>query len=253
MGAAGGAGGSVRLSPVRGGRAESHEPTERVGSEMSTRPSTWRRDCGRHAEVVLGMTASPSPVEWSWAGRPFPGESVSGDLAVRVSLDGLDVVAVIDGLGHGPEAAAAADRARATVEASAAQPLTEVLARSHAALVRTRGVAMTLAAIRAGGEMRWVGVGNVEAHVLRSDGGRTRRVASAVVYGGTLGYRLPAVRLSSVQLEPGDMVVMTTDGVAPDFTGDVPAAARLADVVAAILDRHARPHDDALAAVARYR
>jgi phosphoserine phosphatase RsbX len=206
------------------------------------------------------VTASGTPtrggscVEWSAASRALPGEAVSGDAALHVDLDrGGALVAVVDGLGHGAEAAAAAERACEVVGAAATEPMEEVLRLTHDALARTRGVAMTVASITCSGEMRWVGVGNVEAHVLQRDGHRTRRVASAVLYGGVLGYRLPAVRVTTQALKPGDMVVMATDGIAPDFTDDVALDDPVARVVATVLERWARPTDDALVAAARFR
>jgi negative regulator of sigma-B (phosphoserine phosphatase) len=206
------------------------------------------------------VTASGTPtrggscVEWSAASRALPGEAVSGDAALHVDLDrGGALVAVVDGLGHGAEAAAAAERACEVVGAAATEPMEEVLRLTHDALARTRGVAMTVASITCSGEMRWVGVGNVEAHVLQRDGHRTRRVASAVLYGGVLGYRLPAVRVTTHPLKPGDMVVMATDGIAPDFTDDVALDDPVARVVATVLERWARPTDDALVAAARFR
>lgn len=187
------------------------------------------------------------------AGRPLPGEGVSGDAAVEVDLDGGGaLLAVVDGLGHGAEAAAAAERARAIVAASAGEPIDSVLHLAHDALARTRGVAMTVASISCSGEMSWVGVGNVEAHVLRRDGHRSRRVASAVLYGGVLGYRLPAVRVSTHVLEPGDLLLLATDGVAPTFTDDVALAEPVERVSATVLERWARPTDDALVAAARF-
>jgi cell wall-associated NlpC family hydrolase len=193
-------------------------------------------------------------VAWSSAGRPRPGESESGDLAVHVELEDGVVVAVVDGLGHGPEAAAAATRARGVIEATAAgAPVDELLRRVHEALARTRGVVMTIASIGCSGLMRWVGVGNVEAHVVRSDGGASRRAASAVLYGGVLGYRLPDVKVSTVELEPGDLVLMATDGIDPDFADTVSPADTVEQLTARILERCARPDDDALVAAARYR
>ena len=208
-----------------------------------------------HPVTVPGTPARDgSCVEWSAAGRALPGEAVSGDAALEVDLDrGGALVAVVDGLGHGAEAAAAAERACEVVGAAASEPIDEVLRLTHDALAGTRGVAMTVASIACSGEMRWVGVGNVEAHVLRRDGRRSRRAASAVLYGGVLGYRLPAVRVSTHQLEPGDMVLMATDGIAPDFTDDVALADPVARVVATALERWARPTDDALVAAARFR
>ena len=193
-------------------------------------------------------------VEWSAAGRPLPGQVVSGDAAVEVDLDGGGArLAVVDGLGHGSEAAVAAGRASELIVATAGEPIEAALRLAHDALAQTRGVAMTIASISSSGELRWVGVGNVEAHLLRSDGYRSRRVASAVLYGGVLGYRLPVVRVSTHHLEPGDLLLLATDGIAPDFTDDVALANPVERVAVATLERWARPNDDALVAVARFR
>jgi negative regulator of sigma-B (phosphoserine phosphatase) len=160
---------------------------------------------------------------------------------------------VVDGLGHGPEAAAAATGARDVIEATAAgAPVDEVLRRVHEALARTRGVVMTIASIGCSGLMRWVGVGNVEAHVLRTDSQGPRRTASAVLYGGVLGYRLPDLKVSAVELEPGDLVLMATDGIDADFADHVSPADTVERMAAHIVERCARPHDDALVAAARY-
>jgi phosphoserine phosphatase RsbX len=193
-------------------------------------------------------------LEWACAGRALPGETRSGDLAVRVAAGDDDVVALIDGLGHGEEAADASQRAREVVEAHAAsEPLDTVVNATHQALVRTRGVTMTIASIGCSGAMHWLGVGNVEAHVVRREGNRPRRVASPVLLGGVVGYRLPRLRVSSVDLEPDDLIVMATDGIDPGFVDHVMVSAPVDRVVDAIVDRCARPNDDALVLAARYR
>jgi negative regulator of sigma-B (phosphoserine phosphatase) len=69
---------------------------------------------------------------------------------------------------------------------------------------------------------------------------------------GVLGDRLPRLRLQSVQLEPGDMIVLATDGIRRSFVEehtlhDAPMAA-----AERILERHGRKTDDALVLVMRY-
>ena len=201
-------------------------------------------------------TTAPCLV-WGAAGRPMPGETENGDQAVIVGLDDGALVAVVDGLGHGPEAALAAERARALVEAHAGVPsgavdLDAVMSAAHDRLARTRGVAMTIAAIGCAGRMHWLGVGNVEAHVLRADGPRARRLASAVLYGGVVGYRLPRLRVSTVQLDPGDVVVLATDGIDVDFTDHAVLADEPQRLAERLLQRCARANDDALVAAVRY-
>ena len=84
-------------------------------------------------------------VDWSAASRARAGEKESGDrCVVKVQADGA-LLAVADGLGHGAEAALAADLAVRTVERYATEPLTEIVKRCHQNLLRTRGVALSLA------------------------------------------------------------------------------------------------------------
>jgi phosphoserine phosphatase RsbX len=206
-----------------------------------------------------GPRTSGPCLAWSSAGRALPGESVSGDQAAYVPLDDGAVVTVVDGLGHGPEAAVAAAGAVSEVEAAARAAagvggvaLDAVLSTAHTRLRRTRGAAVTIAAIGCDGSMRWVGVGNVEAHLMRTDGRRAQRVASAVLYGGVVGYRLPRLRVSTVDLAPGDLIVLATDGIDVDFTERVLPVDPPDRVVEGILARYARPNDDALVAAVRY-
>ena len=99
--------------------------------------------------------------------------------------------------------------------------------------------------------MRWTGVGNVEARFMRAGDGPDARYDSPVVLGGVVGYNLPQVRVSTIPLEPGDAVVLATDGVAADYSASIASgsrpAARRAD-----LERHGKGTDDALAVVVRY-
>jgi phosphoserine phosphatase RsbX len=186
------------------------------------------------------------------AARPIPGEHVSGDCHVAVSSARL-VVAVIDGLGHGPEAAHAAGRAAEVVETHPDERPDALLRRCHDALRSTRGAAITIASIdTVVGEMTWLGVGNVQATLLQRrppDAGREW----VPLRGGVVGYLLPSLRPGTVRLRPDDVLVLATDGVRPVF-GDWPAPAEAPQEVAdRILADQSRGTDDALVLVARYR
>ncbi len=199
------------------------------------------------------MSRPPAALEWAAAGRALPGEEVSGDLAVHLALGDRDLVAVIDGLGHGPEAAVAATRACEVIEEHADLVLDELLTRMHRELRRTRGAVVSLATVERGGHMRWVGVGNVETHLVRPDGLRLRLADSAMLYGGVVGYRLPALRVRHARMQVGDVLVMATDGIAPDFVDGLLATASLHHLVDTVLEQCAKPTDDALVAAARLR
>jgi negative regulator of sigma-B (phosphoserine phosphatase) len=194
-------------------------------------------------------------VEWAVAGAAFPGEDTSGDLGACIPAGDGALLVAIDGLGHGVEAAKAAAIARDTVAAHASEPLPSLLRLCHVALVRTRGAAITLARVQCGaGMVQWVGVGNVESHLLRRGEGSFVTVAgSAVLFGGAVGYRLPTVRASTVELQPDDLVIMATDGIDGGFTHEVATGQPVDRIATTILDRHRRARDDALVAVARVR
>jgi phosphoserine phosphatase RsbX len=194
-------------------------------------------------------------LDWAAAGRPLPGEDVSGDLAACMPVGDGALLATIDGLGHGAEAAKAAEIARDTIAAHSSESLASILRHCHVGLARTRGAAITLARVQCGaGMVQWVGVGNVEAYLVRrGDGGHGSMVASAVLFGGTAGYRLPRLRDSVADMRVGDLLIMATDGLDRHFVPEIATARPVDRIAAAILDRHARATDDAMVAVARVR
>jgi phosphoserine phosphatase RsbX len=197
-------------------------------------------------------TTLASRLDCGVAARPLPGETVSGDRhVVRPMSGGGTLLAVIDGLGHGAEAAQAADAAAAVLEARADEELIALMRRCHAALTATRGAAMSLVALSAATDTAtWLGVGNVEAVVVRPDGGSSH----LLMRGGIVGFQhLPPLRTSIVPIGPTDTLVMVTDGIAEGFLAalkpDDPPQ-RAAD---RILARYAKNSDDALVLVARCR
>src|SRR5438876_7262583 len=109
-------------------------------------------------------------IGWGVASRPLPGEIVCGDRhLIKPITDGV-LLAVVDGLGHGAEALTAAKTAIAVLESHAEEPLTALVNRCHQALMKTRGVVMTAATLRwFENKLTWLGVGNVEAILLRAD------------------------------------------------------------------------------------
>jgi negative regulator of sigma-B (phosphoserine phosphatase) len=187
------------------------------------------------------------------AGQAHEGEGRSGDLAVFAPLARGGLVAVIDGLGHGDAAADAAEMASAIIERYVDEPPQIMLERCHEALRRTRGAVMTLAWFDLQARtMAWTGVGNVEARFVRAGAGPDARHDSPVVLGGVVGYNLPRVRMQTIPLEPGDSVVIATDGVAADYSVSLESGVTAQELADRVLERHGKGTDDALAAAVRY-
>jgi phosphoserine phosphatase RsbX len=195
----------------------------------------------------------PVVLERGVAGLAHVGEGRSGDVAVFAASERGGLVAVIDGLGHGDAAADAAEAAADTLRAHVELPPQELLELCHARLQRTRGAVMTLAWFDLEARsMAWTGVGNVEARFVRAGDRGDARHASPVVLGGVVGYNLPQVRMGSIPLEPGDAVVLATDGVAADYSESLESGIAAQELAERVLERHGKGNDDALAAVVRY-
>jgi phosphoserine phosphatase RsbX len=200
------------------------------------------------------MTGTWPPVlERGVAGLAHEGEGRSGDLAVFAPSARGGLLAVIDGLGHGDAAADASDAAAEVIKAHADDEPQRLLERCHEELRRTRGAVMTLAWFDLdAGTMSWTGVGNVEARLIRAGDGPNARHDSPVVLGGVVGYNLPQARLGTVHLDPGDAVVIATDGVAADYSVSLEPGISAQELADRVLKRHGKGTDDALAAAVRY-
>jgi len=194
-----------------------------------------------------------SLVHWGVATLALEGQSESGDMhMVRPLKDGA-LVAVVDGLGHGEEAAAAARIAVATLEAYAEEPPLSLLQRCHVALKGSRGVVMSIARFDAPrNSVTWLGVGNVEGVLHHADWSERSARASLITRGGIVGSEVPAVQAAVIPVGPGDTLVFATDGIATDFLSDVSAKEDPQRMADHILARYGKGTDDALVLVARY-
>lgn len=190
-------------------------------------------------------------VDWAAAERALAGQHDSGDqFLIRRREDGV-LVAAIDGLGHGVEAARAARLAAAVLDAHADQTLITLMNRCHTALCGTRGVTMSLARFVARDSVVvWLGVGNVEGVVVFSH--NRAKSAELLLQGGVVGGHLPPLVASTVSVAPDDTLVFATDGVAPAFADSIIRTDSPQVIADRTLRQHAKPTDDALVVVARY-
>jgi negative regulator of sigma-B (phosphoserine phosphatase) len=192
-------------------------------------------------------------VEWAVATRCRRGEATSGDLAVRSMLPEGALVAAIDGVGHGMEAARAALRAGEVVRNRPTHDLVLLAERCHYALRDTRGAAISLAFISLRrGAMSWLGVGNVEGRVLSGDPSTRRPKGSLALGSGVAGHELPSVKTTTLDLRTGDVVVLATDGVDVAFGESLDVSGSTQAIAERILATHWKPADDALVVAVRY-
>jgi hypothetical protein len=193
------------------------------------------------------------PLEVETAAVALGDAHVSGDRFCVIPAPAGTLVAVIDGLGHGSEAAEASAKACEVLTGASGQSLPDVLERCHVALRGTRGAVIALALFPPSStDMQWLAVGNVEGlllHGSRAGAGRDTIVQRP----GIVGHGLPRLMTSTLSVGVGDTLVFATDGVERGFAQALSSGdARTADGAAALLRRFATGNDDALLLLARY-
>jgi serine phosphatase RsbU (regulator of sigma subunit) len=198
----------------------------------------------------MEMAVNAATLDWGVASLPLPGEIESGDRCVVAPFDAGALVAVIDALGHGPEAAHAAEVAAKVLEGDAREKPNALFHRCHELMRSTRGAAISAAFFDwPHGTMTWLGIGNVMGVVVRADSEANPRIKQMVVHGGVVGYQLRDMRPLVVEVAPGDVLILATDGVRRDFTEILPAALKPQLLADRILREYATRIDDALVLV----
>jgi anti-sigma regulatory factor (Ser/Thr protein kinase) len=181
---------------------------------------------------------------------PKPGEDVCGDAwTCRLTREGVAIL-VVDGLGHGPNAAEAAREARrlfqeGPVDASLAQ----MLDRLHHGLRPTRGAAAAIAHVESQRELvTYAGVGNIAGYIL--GGARPRAMVS---HNGILGHEVRRIQEFTYPWPSGSTLVLHSDGLTSHWSLDgYPGVIRRhPGLIAGLLYRDfRRAHDDVTVAVA---
>ena len=147
---------------------------------------------------------------------PFRGEPLSGDAwRVHASDDRWSVV-VVDGLGHGPAAAAVAATAIAAFARQEFQTPPDAVAALDGALRGSRGAAVSVVTIHeVAGEARFAGVGNVDARVV--NGARTEHFTPQ---NGIVGHTMPTLRQTSAPWPEHGRLIVHSDGLSGRWRPD---------------------------------
>jgi hypothetical protein len=191
-------------------------------------------------------------VEYGVAKLALPGHEQSGDRhLVRCNRNGV-LIAAIDGIGHGEEAAEAATMAASILNASVDEPIISLVEQCHERLRPTRGVVMSLASVDpAHGMMTWLGVGNVQGVLMRADVRNGNPKETLLLRAGVVGSRLPPLQATVIPVAKDDTLVFVTDGVSGDFAESLSVLANPQRAADRILERYRIGNDDALVLIAR--
>jgi anti-sigma regulatory factor (Ser/Thr protein kinase) len=183
---------------------------------MCVRARKYAQRVGRRREVAI-------------LGRPCVDFGLSGDDAAFFRTPRGLVLTIADGLGHGFEAREASSRAMAVATTMIGSSPAQVLASVDTALLGTRGAVMALADVDEGSCVMHHGcVGNITTRLCSSSASHALGGTSFVL--GARGSRGRTFPQEDRNLGPGDVLVMTSDGVR--------SAMRIEGVDAGILRRH---------------
>ena len=139
-----------------------------------------------------------------------PGEPVCGDAWAVLPGRGGVIAFVADGLGHGPDAAAAARVAVETVQRNAQRDAPAIMDAVHNALKPTRGAAAAVALLQPESELcTFCGIGNI-AGSIRAPGSARNMVSQ----NGTLGHQVRRIQEFQYPFPRGSLLVMHSDGIA---------------------------------------
>lgn len=189
------------------------------------------------APLVAGLT------------RPITGETVCGDRWAARERDGVLLLLVADGLGHGSLAAAAANAVVDAFLASGLDAPAAIIDHLHRVVSHTRGAAVSVVRVE-GAAVRFAGLGNVSGTIASPDGERRSMVSMP----GIVGHQSRGAREFGYELPPEAVVVLHSDGVSDRWTlKDYPGLSRQDPLlVAGTLLRDAGVRrDDACVAVIR--
>lgn len=192
-------------------------------------------------------SASPAPLlDVGAVCIPVDGESACGDGWCVVQTPTRAMVLLVDGLGHGPNAAQAADVAIETFRTVTERPPVEVVGVMHEALRATRGAAVAVAEVRRGDggvTVDFCAVGNTSSAIVGA--GKPRSLATM---NGTAGLQVGKLQGFTQEWPAGAVLVMHTDGITTRWRLDAQPGIQRHDpaIIAALLQRDfTRPRDDA--------
>jgi anti-sigma regulatory factor (Ser/Thr protein kinase) len=196
------------------------------------------------ARFLAPNAVPPGAIEIGVMIDAYPGETVCGDGWATMNGRRGDTLLLVDGAGHGPHAAHAAETAALAFYDNIDKECVPLVEAIHRALAPTRGAALAVARIDGDARVvRFVGVGNIGAVMV--NGGDARRMAS---YNGTAGHVAPRIREFTYPFTSRPLVILHSDGLSArwEIAAYPGLVAGHPSLVAGLLFRHfRRDRDDA--------
>jgi negative regulator of sigma-B (phosphoserine phosphatase) len=204
-----------------------------------------------YSQDGLSASAKEMALNIGCSTRHSKGQMDSGDRCGWWVTSDRIVMAVAVGMGHGPKAAYAAEVSLACIGAGLERSLGDLFAACDARIHDTEGAALAIAIVDIQtGCLTISSVGNIQFGLLTAE--REYRFGSTRgILGGSYSELAPESRI----LRPGDVLAIFTDGVEAfsELRGLLGKSAQSArDEARIVLDRWARPDNDAAVLIYRH-
>ena len=200
---------------------------------------------GKSGTIVLlelGEAAKSNGLQVAGMAVPYPGERFCGDAWTYHQTSERTVILLVDGLGHGPQAAEAAQEAVEAFRKWVERRPNEILSRIHDALKKTRGAVAAVAEIWPHEKaLTYAAVGNIASSIVTN-----QRSRSLVSHSGTLGVASPRIQEFKEQWGPDSIFIMHSDGLQTrwDLLSYSGLVSRHPALIGAALFRDYRRHRD---------
>lgn len=155
-----------------------------------------------------GHPAQPRPVQVGVVCLPKPGEEASGDSWGVEQQRGRCLIMLVDGLGHGPEAARAAQAAVRTLRENSTHPPLRLVEAAHTALRGTRGAALAVAELEFSRSVKFAGIGNIAGVILNGE-----QKSHFTSYNGIVGHKYATIRDFVYSWSHEALMILHSDGL----------------------------------------
>ncbi|WP_020589217.1 SpoIIE family protein phosphatase [Desulfobacter curvatus] len=135
-----------------------------------------------------------------------------GDIGFIKTYDNFCFLALVDVLGHGKPAAQVALLSKDYLAQNYTKQLTDIINGLHGCLRGTRGAVVAACRLDIDtGILQYSGMGNIHLRLFGT------RQETLVTKDGIVGYMIPSPVQAQTRLLPGDILVMTSDGIKEHF------------------------------------
>ncbi len=195
-----------------------------------------------------------SVVEWAVGRRSVKMvEYKSPLMSVVKSTHSGFLIAVIDATQDGKDGNMAAKAAAEVFEGFTHQSLVDLFNRADRCAKETGGCSISAAIFNTSYHTAsWFGVGNVQGFLHHRSPTADPRYNWLKLQQGFVGDNLFTIRDMTYSVHMGDVLILATTGIKPEFAGALPIEGKPRVVADTLLAEYARTDDDSLMLVTRY-